>query len=71
VRAKTAAGRYYPRSATKVLVAFEQGDVRRPTVIGGLFNGVDTMPSGPVDLVDGWHRADQSPVDGLPVGSSS
>jgi phage protein D len=37
----------------EVLVAFEQGDFRRPTVIGGLFNGMDTMPRGPVDLVDG------------------
>ena len=34
-------------------MAFEQGNFGRPTVLGGLFNGVDTMPSGPVDLVDG------------------
>jgi uncharacterized protein involved in type VI secretion and phage assembly len=42
-----------PEVGDEVLVAFEQGDFRRPTVLGGLFNGVDTMPSGPMDLVDG------------------
>jgi phage protein D/phage baseplate assembly protein gpV len=42
-----------PEVGDEVLVAFEQGDFRRPTVLGGLFNGVDTMPRGPVDLVDG------------------
>ncbi|HKX14345.1 MAG TPA: VgrG-related protein [Propionibacteriaceae bacterium] len=42
-----------PEVGDEVLVAFEQGDFRRPAVLGGLFNGVDTMPRGPVDLVDG------------------
>jgi phage protein D/phage baseplate assembly protein gpV len=42
-----------PEVGDEVLVAFEQGDFRQPMVIGGLFNGVDTMPRGPVDLVDG------------------
>jgi phage protein D/phage baseplate assembly protein gpV len=42
-----------PEVGDEVLVAFEQGDFRRPMVLGGLFNGVDTMPSGPMDLVDG------------------
>lgn len=42
-----------PEVGDEVLVAFEQGDVSRPTVLGGLFNGVDTMPTGQGDLVDG------------------
>jgi phage protein D/phage baseplate assembly protein gpV len=42
-----------PEVGDEVLVAFEQGDFRRPTVLGGLFNGMDTIPRGPVDLVDG------------------
>jgi phage protein D/phage baseplate assembly protein gpV len=42
-----------PEVGDEVLVAFEQSDFRRPTVLGGLFNGVDTMPRGPMDLVDG------------------
>ena len=42
-----------PEVGDEVLVAFEQGNFGRPTVVGGLFNGVDTMPRGPMDLVDG------------------
>ncbi|MEO7587033.1 MAG: VgrG-related protein [Arachnia sp.] len=41
-----------PEVGDEVLVCFEQGDFGRPNVIGGLFNGVDTVPAGPVDLVD-------------------
>ena len=41
-----------PEVGDEVLVAFEQGDFSRPTVLGGLFNGVDTMPSGPTAAVD-------------------
>ncbi len=42
-----------PEVGDEVLVAFEQGDVNSPTVLGGLYNGVDGMPQGPVDVVDG------------------
>jgi phage protein D/phage baseplate assembly protein gpV len=41
-----------PEVGDEVLVAFEQGDIRRPYVVGGLFNGVDTPKPGPVDDVD-------------------
>ena len=46
-----------PEVGDEVLVAFEQGDVRRPYVMGGLFNGVDTPKTGPVDDVDGGSGA--------------
>jgi phage protein D/phage baseplate assembly protein gpV len=41
-----------PEVGDEVLVAFEQGDVSRPYVLGGLFNGVDTPKSGGIGLVD-------------------
>lgn len=41
-----------PEVGDEVLAAFELGDIRRPYVVGGLHNGVDTPKSGPVDLVD-------------------
>ena len=37
---------WLPEVDDEVLVAFEQGDVRRPYVIGSLFNGRD-LPAGP------------------------
>lgn len=41
-----------PEVNDEVLVAFEQGDMRRPYVIGALYNGVDKPKAGPVPLVD-------------------
>ena len=41
-----------PEVGDEVLAAFEQGDIRRPYVVGGLFNGVDTPKAGPNDIVD-------------------
>lgn len=42
-----------PEVGDEVLVAFEQADIRRPYVLGGLYNGIDTPPVGGVKLVDG------------------
>ena len=41
-----------PEVGDEVLAAFELGDIRRPYVVGGLYNGVDTPKAGPIDLVD-------------------
>jgi phage protein D/phage baseplate assembly protein gpV len=37
-----------PEVGDTVLVVFEQGDVRHPFVLGGIYNTQDMMPSGPV-----------------------
>jgi phage protein D len=37
---------FIPEVTDEVLVAFEQGDIRRPYVIGGLWNGIDKPPLG-------------------------
>jgi phage protein D/phage baseplate assembly protein gpV len=42
-----------PEVGDEVLVIFEQGDIRRPYVLGGLYNGIDTPPSGGPKLIDG------------------
>ncbi len=46
-----------PEVGDEVLVGFEQQDFDRPVVFGGLYNGIDTMPTGPNDLVDGGSGA--------------
>ena len=42
-----------PEVGDEVLVIFEQGDIRRPYVLGGLYNGIDTPPTGGPKLIDG------------------
>jgi phage protein D len=73
-----------PEVGDEVLAAFEQGDVRRPYVLGGLYNGRDKPRTGPVDAVDGGsgaisrrsmgsrqgHRIDLLDKDGGPEGVS-
>jgi len=46
-----------PEVGDEVLVVFEQGDVRRPYVLGGLWNGVDRPNTDGVPLVDGGSGA--------------
>lgn len=41
-----------PEVGDEVLVAFEQGDLRRPYLIGGLYNGKDKAPAGDEPAVD-------------------
>jgi phage protein D len=41
-----------PEVDDEVLVAFEQGSFQRPYILGGLHNGVDTLPKGDVELVN-------------------
>ena len=41
-----------PEVNDEVLVIFEAGDIRRPYVLGGLWNGVDKPPIGGSDLFD-------------------
>jgi phage protein D len=44
-----------PEVNDEVLVAFERGDIRRPYIVGGLYNGVDTpdIGEGLVDAANG------------------
>ena len=41
-----------PEVGDEVLVAFDQGEVRRPFVLGGLYNGEDRAKTGPGPLLD-------------------
>ncbi|HVA91726.1 MAG TPA: VgrG-related protein [Chloroflexota bacterium] len=46
-------GMYYlPEVNDEVLVAFEQGDINRPYILGGLWNGTDAPPKGNDKVAD-------------------
>jgi uncharacterized protein involved in type VI secretion and phage assembly len=45
-----------PEADDQVLVAFEQGDPRRPYVLGGLYSEQDKPKTGPDPLIDGTSR---------------
>ena len=42
-----------PEVHDEVLVAFEQGDIRRPFVLAGLYNDDDQPMTGPGSVIDG------------------
>jgi uncharacterized protein involved in type VI secretion and phage assembly len=46
-----------PEVGDEVLVAFDQGDARRPFVLGGLYNDKDAPETGPGSLLDGTSKA--------------
>jgi uncharacterized protein involved in type VI secretion and phage assembly len=46
-----------PEVGDEVLVSFGEGDVRRPFVLGGLYNDTDTPEVGPGRLIDGSTKA--------------
>ena len=52
---------FLPDVDDEVLVGFEHGDIRRPYVLGGLWNGVDKPPLGD-DLMDNGHNKRQGIV---------
>ena len=56
-----------PEVGDEVLIGFELQDFDRPVVLGGLYNGVDTMPAGPNDLDRQRLGSDQPPIAGLPA----
>ena len=45
----TGAETFLPEVDDEVLVVFVNGDIRQPVVIGALYNGSDTPPSGSGD----------------------
>jgi len=49
---------FQPEVGDEVLIAFEQGDTRRPLVLGGLFSAKNTLPTSPkAGNVDGTNIA--------------
>lgn len=48
-----------PEVNDEVVVAFEHGELSRPFVLGGLWNGIDLPPKGTAEIVDGSGNVNQ------------
>lgn len=48
---------FFPEVNDEVIVGFEGGDIRRPVILGGLYNGIDKPPAEPLKQTNGQSTA--------------